>query len=217
MTTAFVLSGGGSLAAVQVGMLQALAEHGIRPATDVLTGQGVLLSGGGDAVSALLASCAIPGVYPSVQRDGRVLCDGALADCSAVSRAAELGADRVYVLSAGTQCALERAPRHPVTAAVHALTLLLHQRAVLETRAVAGALDVRVISPLCPLTVSASDFGHARELVGRARRAADEWLDFGSDERPAQDRFLSLHAHRGVATSRDRVEVDPHGQQLGAQ
>src|SRR3954447_16667101 len=36
MTTAFVLSGGGSLGAVQVGMLQALAERGIEP--DVLVG-----------------------------------------------------------------------------------------------------------------------------------------------------------------------------------
>ncbi len=31
MTTAFVLSGGGSLGAVQVGMLVALAERGISP------------------------------------------------------------------------------------------------------------------------------------------------------------------------------------------
>ena len=36
MTTAFVLSGGGSLGAVQVGMLQALADHGIEP--DLLVG-----------------------------------------------------------------------------------------------------------------------------------------------------------------------------------
>ena len=36
MTTAFVLSGGGSLGAVQVGMLQALAERGVQP--DLLVG-----------------------------------------------------------------------------------------------------------------------------------------------------------------------------------
>ena len=36
MTTAFVLSGGGSLGAVQVGMLQALAERGVEP--DLLVG-----------------------------------------------------------------------------------------------------------------------------------------------------------------------------------
>jgi NTE family protein len=31
MTTAFVATGGGSLGAVQVGMLQALAERGVKP------------------------------------------------------------------------------------------------------------------------------------------------------------------------------------------
>lgn len=39
MNTAFVLTGGGSLGAIQVGMLQALAEHGIEP--DVLIGTSV--------------------------------------------------------------------------------------------------------------------------------------------------------------------------------
>lgn len=39
MTTAYVLSGGGSLGAVQVGMLQALSEHGVSP--DLLIGTSV--------------------------------------------------------------------------------------------------------------------------------------------------------------------------------
>jgi len=284
MTTAFVLTGGGSLAAVQVGMMQALSERGIRPdvvvgtsagavnaafvgaygvdsdaledlarlwrglrrstvfplrvdrgllavigardslcspdplaqlladtlpytrlehasipvhvvATDVLTGRGVLLSDG-DAVSALLASCAIPGVYPVMHRGDMALCDGALADVSGVVRAVELGADRVYVLTAGTACALDSTPRHPVSAALHALTLLLQQRAVADTRAAAGATEIRVIPPLCPLTVSASDFGHAAVLIRRARRASAEWLDSGSHELPAPHRFLSLHTHQ---------------------
>src|SRR4051794_15296418 len=39
MTTAFVLSGGGSLGAVQVGMLQALADHDLAP--DLLIGASV--------------------------------------------------------------------------------------------------------------------------------------------------------------------------------
>ena len=42
MTTAFVLSGGGSLGAVQVGMLQALADHGIEPDLLVGTSAGAL-------------------------------------------------------------------------------------------------------------------------------------------------------------------------------
>src|SRR3954464_9667404 len=42
MTTAFVLSGGGSLGAVQVGMLQALAERRITPDLLVGTSAGAL-------------------------------------------------------------------------------------------------------------------------------------------------------------------------------
>lgn len=56
-------------------------------ATDALTGGEVLLSDG-DATSALLASAAIPGVHPAVARGGRMLCDGALANNSAISQAA---------------------------------------------------------------------------------------------------------------------------------
>lgn len=39
MTTAFVLSGGGSLGSIQAGMLLALAEHNIEP--DLLVGTSV--------------------------------------------------------------------------------------------------------------------------------------------------------------------------------
>lgn len=39
MTTAFVLSGGGSLGSVQVGMLQALLQHGVHP--DLVVGTSV--------------------------------------------------------------------------------------------------------------------------------------------------------------------------------
>src|SRR4051812_25465944 len=42
VTTAFVLSGGGSLGAVQVGMLQALAERGVTPDLVVGTSAGAL-------------------------------------------------------------------------------------------------------------------------------------------------------------------------------
>src|SRR5687767_12555674 len=42
MTTAFVLSGGGSLGAVQVGMLRALHAHGYRPDLLIGTSAGAL-------------------------------------------------------------------------------------------------------------------------------------------------------------------------------
>ena len=57
MVTAFVLSGGGSLGAVQVGMLQALAARGIEPDVLIGTSAGALnaayVAGHGAAPAAL--------------------------------------------------------------------------------------------------------------------------------------------------------------------
>jgi NTE family protein len=180
-------------------------EHASTPvhvvATEMLTGSGVLLSSG-DAVSALLASCAIPGVYPVVQRDGLTLCDGTLADVSGVLRAVELGADRVYVLTAGTGCALNGAPWHPLSAALHALIVLLQQRVLADARSLTGATEVYVLPPPSPLTVSALEFGHAAELIRRARRTSADWLAGGPHELPAPDRFLARHRPQPRADGR---------------
>jgi NTE family protein len=283
MSTAFVLSGGGSLGAVQVGMLQALAERGVVPdllvgtsvgavnaawvaghgmstdslaalarlwtdlrrqdvfplsvphavaaltgrrsalssssslralltanvgigdlaeavvplhvvATDLLSGEEVLLSAGG-VVPAVLASAAIPGVFPPVPIDGRHLVDGGVADHTAVSQAVGLGASEIYVLPAGYPCARGRAPASALGVAVQALTLLIEQRLIVEVAGYAGAATIKVLPPLCPLTVSAADFSHGAELVDRGHRATAAWLDEGGVDLPRQERFLSLHRH----------------------
>lgn len=63
MATAFELSGGGSLAAVQVGMLQALDERGIRPDLLVGTSAGAInaayVAGHGVAPDALAGLAAV--------------------------------------------------------------------------------------------------------------------------------------------------------------
>jgi NTE family protein len=283
MTTAFVLSGGGSLGAVQVGMLQALAERDIHPdllvgtsagavnaayvagagtgrqavtelaavwsglrrrdvfpvdplrhvlavagarpslctsdalaallaahlpyrrleeasvpvhvvATDLLSGQEVLLSDG-DAVSAVLASTAIPGVFPAVERGGQILVDGGIADNAAISQAVALGADRLFVLPAGFACALDAPPASPLATALHALSLLIEQRLILEVAHFADRVEVNVLPPLCPLRVAPVDFSHAAELITRARHATDAWLGAGGPALSRPERFLSLHHH----------------------
>ncbi|HEY3004561.1 MAG TPA: patatin-like phospholipase family protein, partial [Kribbellaceae bacterium] len=106
-------------------------------ATNVFTG-GVVCLGGGDAVTAVLASAAVPAVFPAVERGGLVLCDGGVADNSGISRAVALGADEVWVLSAGYSCALTRPPASALGATLHAVSLLTHQRMLLEVAGFAG-------------------------------------------------------------------------------
>jgi NTE family protein len=290
MSTAFVLSGGGSLGAVQVGMLQALAEQGIQPdllvgtsvgalnaawvadrgmgsdsltelgsvwtqlrrgkvfpadarqvlrgllglsravcsnsrlaelvsahtglcaieeaaiplhlvCADLMSGEGVLVSAG-PVVSGVVASAAVPGVFPPVERDGRLLVDGALAPRTGISQAVELGAGEIYVLPTGSPCALLEPPRSAIGVALHALTQLIEQRLIDDIVELAGRVSIKVLPPLCPLKVSAADFGHAAELISRSHDAATRWIAKGATSLPAQERFLSLHAHRAPRPDR---------------
>jgi NTE family protein len=162
--------------------------------TDVRSGEEVVVSTG-DAVGAILASAAIPAVFPSVRIDDRDLIDGGVADNAAVSQAVALGADVVYVLPTGYACALEDPPRSPLSSALHALTLLIEQRLILEVAHFAERTDIRVLPPLCPLSVSSTDFRHGGLLIERARSATERWLDDGGPRLSHPERFLSLHRH----------------------
>ena len=263
MTTAFVLSGGASLGAVQVGMLRALADEAITPdlivgtsvgalnggwiasrpdaagivalgdlwlslsrkeifpthpiagllgfmgrrphlipnsglrrllsdqlgfarledapipfhvvATDVISGTDVLLSSG-DAVDAIAASAAIPGVFPPVKINGRDLMDGGVVNNTPVSHAVALGADRVWVLPTGYSCDLPAAPQSALTMALHALTLTVNHRLAVDVARFEQAVDLHVIRPLCPIATSGADFSHAATLIERSQEATRDWL-----------------------------------------
>jgi len=67
-------------------------------ATEVGTGRAVMLSRG-DALTALLASTAIPGVFPPVSVDGTLLYDGGVSADVPLPQALELSPTTVFVLS----------------------------------------------------------------------------------------------------------------------
>lgn len=57
--------------------------------------------GSGPVVPAVMASCAVPGLLPPVEIDGRHYFDGGLIDSIPIGRAIALGADTAYVLHVG--------------------------------------------------------------------------------------------------------------------
>jgi NTE family protein len=262
MTTAFVLPGGASLGAVQVGMAEALSEAGIRPdlivgasagalngawlaahpgpngvaelrelwctvrrreifpfsplrimlgllgrkdhvvdakhltrwlaaraplsrlerariplhvmATDLATGLPVMLSTG-DALDALLASTAIPGIYPPVQLDGRLLVDGGIAADTPISQAVQLGADTVYVMPTVGIDASAR-PTSAPSVALQALAHVLGHASDNEITANAERCALYVIPALPTRDISPFDFRHSRALIDGALASTREWL-----------------------------------------
>ncbi|OBH34471.1 alpha/beta hydrolase [Mycobacterium sp. E342] len=144
-------------------------------ATDVISGGDVLLSSG-DAVDAIAASAAIPGVFPPVRVDGRDLMDGGVVNNTPVSHAVALGADRVWVLPTGYSCALTASPKTAVNMALHALTLAVNHRLAVDVERFEPVVDLRVIRPLCPVATSGTDFSHGATLIERSHAATREWL-----------------------------------------
>jgi NTE family protein len=69
-------------------------------ASDLLRAEPVYLRRG-DVVTALLASCAAPGMLPPVQVADRWLVDGWVLANAPVAEAARMGADRIFVLPCG--------------------------------------------------------------------------------------------------------------------
>src|ERR1700732_2864487 len=144
-------------------------------ATDVLSGQDVLLSSG-DAVEAIMASAAIPAVFPPVNIDGRVLIDGGVVNNTPLSHAVALGADRIWVLPTGYACALRQSPQGALAMALHAVTLTINQRLAVDVARFEESVDLRVIPPLCPIGLSPVDFSHSASLIERSHSATQEWL-----------------------------------------
>jgi NTE family protein len=170
-------------------------------AANLMNGRGVLISTGG-LTTGVLASCAIPGLLPPVEHEGRQLVDGSLARHAGIAQAVDLGASDIYVLPTGAPCALPRAPRSAIGVALHSLTLLLDQRLIHEIAVVQAGTTIRLLPPLCPLAVSAADFGHAKELIARAHQSSLEWIDSGGTDVPHPEQFLAPHHHGPFRSTR---------------
>jgi NTE family protein len=157
-------------------------------------GLGICLSSG-PAVEAILASAAIPGVFPPVEIDGQALMDGAIAANTPIRLAAELGASRIIVLPTGYACALKEPPRGAVGKALHAITLLIAWQLMHELERVPDDIQVHVAPTLCPLAVSPYDFSASRQLLERAAQATTKWIEDGGLTRRARPQELSAHRH----------------------
>ncbi len=157
-------------------------------------GVGVRLSSG-SAADAIMASAAVPGIFPPVTIDGRPLMDGAIAANTPLRLAVELGASRIVVLPTGYACALKEPPKGVIGKALHAITLLIAWQLMHEIDAVPAGVHVHMAPALCPLGVSPYDFSASRLLIDRATRSTREWIDAGGLARQARSRELSPHHH----------------------
>lgn len=163
-------------------------------ATDMLEGIEIRLCTG-SAVQALLASAAIPGVFPAVQMDGRHVVDGGVANHTPISAAVELGATRLVVLPTGYSCALQAPPGRAIAAALHALNILIAHQLTDAIRRYRSTVEIIVVPPLCPLGVSPYDFNGVGALIDRAHQSTQDWLRRGVEQVDGVPHQLPPHTH----------------------
>lgn len=157
-------------------------------------GQPVRLSNG-SAVDAILASTAIPGVFPPVQIGDDLLMDGAVAANTPLRLAVELGASRIVILPTGYACALKAPPRTVIGRALHAITLMINWQLMHELEVCPKDIEVHLVPTLCPLAVSPFDFSASRQLIERAAESSQKWIESGGLTRQASPQELAPHRH----------------------
>lgn len=151
----------------------------------MLTGHEVVLSSG-PVIDAVLASAAIPGVFPPVQVGSRWLVDGGVANNTPITTAINLGATRIVVLPTGFACALNRPPSGAIARAMHALSLLVSRQLAHDAERFANTgVQLRIVPSLCPLSISSYDYSAAVSLIAQARTSTQQWLAAGGLERAA--------------------------------
>jgi NTE family protein len=151
-------------------------------ATDLVTGAPVRLSSG-DLLEALLASTALPGIFPPVRVDGRLLVDGGVAADTPISQAVELGADTVYVLPT-VSFSSDGQPRGAFGVALQAIAHLLGDASDSELQANAGRCELYVVPAAPTADLSPFNFNHTRELMDTGREMAQQWLPVAMPMQP---------------------------------
>jgi NTE family protein len=192
-----VIDSGGLRHLIETNLAYARLEDAAIPihvtATDV-EGMAVILSKG-PAIDAILASAAIPGVFPPVRIDGQTLMDGAIARNSPIRVAADLGAPRIVVLPTGYACTLKELPKGAIARVLHAITLLIEWRLIHDIERLADEVEVCIVPTLCPLDVSPYDFSASGYLIQRAEESTRRWLDGGGLSRRSRSQELEAHRH----------------------
>ena len=140
--------------------------------TDLASGAAHVISAG-PVVEALLASAAIPGLFPPVTIDGRHLVDGALVANTPVRQAVDLGATDIYVLAVAT---LGRTgdPTAPPDLALSALGNMVDAGTAGHPQGSPARVHL-MPAPPSP-TGNILDFRHSSQLMAESYQLTRRWL-----------------------------------------
>ena len=131
----------------------------------------------GPVVEPILASAALPAVFPPVMIDSELFIDGAVVDNVPLSRALAVGADRIYVLHVGNFDKPRPEPKRPIDALLQSFSIARNYRFLAETASPPEGVEIVVLPSLDPENVKYNDFSRSDELIARGRSVTGSFLD----------------------------------------
>jgi NTE family protein len=131
----------------------------------------------GNAVEAILASSAIPSIFPPVVIDGDMLVDGGVVNNVPISRAISAGCTRIYVLLCGPLHYHPKPPKRPAESALTAFFVAIHARFVRELALLPPGVEVVVFSGGGEPSGQYRDFSATATLIEEGRAEVADVLD----------------------------------------
>jgi NTE family protein len=149
-------------------------------ATEHSTGQAVAFHDG-SVVDAVLASTALPGLFPPIEIGGRLYLDGGIADNVPISAAVGAGARDVYVVHVGFGC--------PATGRLRALDVMSRAVDLLLNRTLADDVArfgrrarIVVLPTPRPAPSRIWNLSRSAALIEQARHMVGDFLDAQHDD-----------------------------------
>jgi NTE family protein len=147
-------------------------------ATNLRTGQEMWF-GSGLMMRAILASTALPAIFPPISIDNELYVDGGVVNNAPISRAVELGAKKIYLLTCGTRKRDPQPIRRPLDVMVQAFTHARGVRLDLDLARYAGIAEVVQLPGADVNGIRFNDFSQTERLIRTAREASERFLTDG--------------------------------------
>jgi len=138
--------------------------------TDLETGDSVVLMEG-DLIEAILASTALPGLFPPIELQGRRLVDGGLSNNVPIDLAVALGAERVIGMLCGCGKGLPSRP-NMITVLGQSFSLAINARYRCDSRMYQPRAHLHILDPCLEPTLELLDFDRGWLLVEPAYQCA---------------------------------------------
>lgn len=131
----------------------------------------------------LMASTALPPVYPPWVCDGVAYIDGGLYASLPLRVAARRGAREIYALNIESGVQKSQTPRRLVGIAEHAFALMVDRQLEDEIKGIPSGVQLHYIGLKAPEGIGVWDFSQAGRLIEAGRRAALSYLNQEQERR----------------------------------